>query len=170
MWIARLDRRAGAAVRRGVARRRGGVRAARALAAGLSPAFRLLVAGLIASRAGRGAGADALVAGVVAALAARGLRDALGRPRPGARRDAGFPSRHAAAAAAIAGVVSRHHPRLGRALAGAAALGLAARVAAGEHEPGDILAGASLGAVIALSLRGSVARSLAFRRCRPPRP
>lgn len=165
MGIARLDRRLGAAIRRSAGRHRGGARVARGVARALGPAFRLLVAGLLASRGGRQAGAEALVAAALAALAARGLRDALARPRPGPRADGGFPSRHAAAAVAIAVATGRRHRRLGAALGGAAALGLAGRVAAGEHEPGDIAAGAALGAAVARAAREPMAGPLAFRRC-----
>lgn len=136
MRLSALDRRAGAQVRRAVAR---------AAAGALSPSFRLLVALLIAERARRRTGLHALASGVAAATAARILRDRIARPRPGHRPDGGFPSRHAAAAAAIARAASRREPGLGRALAGAAALGLAGRVATAEHEPADLVAGAALG-------------------------
>jgi membrane-associated phospholipid phosphatase len=105
----------------------------------------MVVALLILRRGRRRTGLHALASGVAAAMAARALRDRVGRPRPGDRPDGGFPSRHAAAAAAIARAASRREPRLGRALAAAAALGLAGRVATAEHDPADIAAGAALG-------------------------
>lgn len=118
----------------------------------MSPAFRIAVAALIVRRSSRRTGLEALAAGVGAALAARALRDRLGRRRPGARREGGFPSRHAAAAAAIAGSVARHDRRLGGALALAAGIGGAARVATAEHEPGDIAGGVALGVATTWSL------------------
>ena len=145
MGLSTLDRRAGAAVRRAVGRVPGGPGAARAAAGILSPAFRILVALLIARGGHRRTGLHALAAGVLAATAARLLRDRLARPRPGDRGGGGFPSRHAAAAAAIARAAWRREAGLGRALAGGAAVGLAGRVASAEHEPADVLAGAALG-------------------------
>jgi membrane-associated phospholipid phosphatase len=142
-----MDRRAGAAVRAMVARVPGAPRAARIAASGLSPAFRLLVAAMIAGRSTRRLGLEAGAAGVGAALTARLLRDRLGRPRPGSRREGGFPSRHAAAATAIGRAVGRRHAGAGAALLGAAAVGMAARVATAEHEPADIVAGVALGVV-----------------------
>lgn len=118
----------------------------------MSPAFRIVVALMIADRRTRPAGLRALAAGGGAALAARALRDRLDRPRPGGRAEGGFPSRHAAAACAIAATAGRAHPRLHAALAAAAGAGSLARVAAAEHEPADILAGAALGLVTAAAL------------------
>lgn len=118
----------------------------------MSPAFRIAVAALILRPSSRRAGIEALAAGVGAALAARALRDRLGRPRPGERTEGGFPSRHAAASAAIAGAVARRDRRLGGALALAAGLGGVARVATAEHEPGDIAAGVALGVATAWGL------------------
>ncbi|MEW6583562.1 MAG: phosphatase PAP2 family protein [Actinomycetota bacterium] len=150
--ILAADRRAGAALARATARLPGGATAARLAAAALSPAFRGVVAMLLASRARRRSGVDALASSVVAATAARLLRDRLRRPRPGPRADGGFPSRHAAAAVAITTSVRRRDPRLGAALAVAAAVGLAGRVAARHHDPADIAAGAVLGAATASAL------------------
>lgn len=147
--LTRLDRRMGDAVRRAARTVPGGPAAARAAAGTLGPAFRVLVAVLIVLRPTRRAGLEALAAGVAAALAARVLRDRVARPRPGARAEGGFPSRHAAAATAIATTAGRGHPGLGRALRVAAALGLTGRVASAEHEPADIAAGAALGLVAA---------------------
>lgn len=150
--VTEIDRRLGAAVRRAAARPPGGTWAARLAAHALSPGFRAVVAAMIARRATRPAGVRALAAGVAAAMTARALRDRVGRTRPGARTEGGFPSRHAAAAAAIAGTVARRHARLGRALAVCAAVGLAGRVAVAEHEPADIAAGAGLGIAVAAVL------------------
>jgi membrane-associated phospholipid phosphatase len=147
--LTRLDRRLGDAVRRAATALPGGPDAARFAAGTLSPGFRVLVAVLIVLRPTRRAGLEALTAGVAAALAARVLRDRVGRPRPGSRAEGGFPSRHAAAATAIATTAGRGRPRLGRVLRGAAAVGLAGRVASAEHEPADIAAGAALGLVAA---------------------
>jgi membrane-associated phospholipid phosphatase len=145
MGLSALDRRAGDAIRRAAGRVPGGPAAARAAAGALSPAFRIVVALLIIRGGRRRTGLHALASGVVAATAARALRDRLARPRPGDRPDGGFPSRHAAAAAAIARAASRREPGLGRVLAAGAAVGLAGRVAAAEHEPADVLAGIALG-------------------------
>ena len=151
--LSRIDRRLGARIRRAVAGVPGGPPAAEALASGLSPAFRLVVAGLVARRAHRASGLRALAAGVGAATAARLLRDRLGRRRPGPRAEGGFPSRHAAAATAIAVTVIGRERGLGRLLLGAAALGGVARVATAEHEPADIVAGAALGILASGAVR-----------------
>jgi membrane-associated phospholipid phosphatase len=146
--LTRIDRRAGAGLRRAIAALPGGREAARLAAGALSPAFRVAVAVMIARAGSRRAGLEALAASVGAATAARLLRDRLARRRPGRRNDGGFPSRHAAAATAIARAAARHHAGLGRALAAAAALGLVARVASAEHDPADIAAGAALGLAV----------------------
>ncbi len=143
--LTRLDRRAGARLRAAVAALPGGRAAARLAAGALSPGFRVAVALMIARAGSRRAGLEALAAGAGAATAARLLRDRLARRRPGGRAEGGFPSRHAAAAAAIARATARRHPALGRALAAAAVVGLAARVASADHDPADIAAGAALG-------------------------
>jgi membrane-associated phospholipid phosphatase len=151
--ISRLDRRLGALVRSATASVPHGPRVAATVASSMSPAFRLVVALMIADRRRRTAGLRALAAGVAAALAARSLRDRLARPRPGPRVEAAFPSRHAAAGAAIAVAVAGPEPRLGRALAGAVAVGALARVATAEHEPGDVLAGGALGLIVGRAMR-----------------
>jgi hypothetical protein len=143
--LTRIDRRAGARLRAAVARVPGGTPAARLAAGALSPGFRLAVALMIARGGSRRAGLEALAAGAGAALAARLLRDRLARRRPGPRGEGGFPSRHAAASAAIARSTWRHHQGLGRVLATAAVVGLTARIASAEHDPADIAAGAALG-------------------------
>jgi membrane-associated phospholipid phosphatase len=151
--LSRIDRRLGARVRGTVEGVPCGARAAAVVASGMSPGFRVAVGLLVAGRDRRGTGLRALAAGVAAAVAARLLRDRLGRRRPGERQDGGFPSRHAAAAAAIAATVWRREPAIGRGLAVAAAAGGLARVATAEHEPADIVAGAALG----LGVAGAVA-------------
>jgi undecaprenyl-diphosphatase len=114
----------------------------------LSPAFRALVAVMVLVPRTRATGTRAGIAAVAAALLARGLRDSIGRRRPGDRAEGGFPSRHAAAAVAIAHTAGRRDPRLGAALGAVALAGLVGRVACAEHEPGDILAGAALGVAV----------------------
>jgi undecaprenyl-diphosphatase len=143
--LSQLDRRLGRAVRALVATLPGGRSGAVVIARVMSPAFRLAVAVMILRRRTRGTGLRCLGAGVAAGVAARILRDRLGRPRPGERGDGGLPSRHAAASAAIARTAADGAPRAGRALAAAAVVGMAARVAAAEHDPADIAAGAALG-------------------------
>jgi undecaprenyl-diphosphatase len=143
--LSRIDRRLGDRVRGAVGGVPGGARAASAVASGMSPGFRVAVGLLVAGRGRRATGLRALAAGVAAAMTARLLRDRLGRRRPGARQEGGFPSRHAAAATAIAATVWRGEPAIGRGLAVAAAAGGLARVATAEHEPADIVAGAVLG-------------------------
>ncbi len=140
-----IDRRAGAGLRRAVAALPGGRRAAGLAAGALSPAFRVTVAVMIVRPASRRAGLEALAASVGAATVARLLRDPLARRRPGPRAEGAFPSRHAAAATAIACAAARHDLALGLALAGAAAVGLVGRVASADHDPADIAAGAALG-------------------------
>lgn len=140
-----FDRRAGQRVRNGIARLPGGAAASRIASGALAPAFEALVAALLVRSHARRAGVEALVAGAGASLAARAARDAIARPRPGPRAEGGFPSRHAAAAVAIARAVARRHPGLRPWVAAAAAAGLVGRVATGQHDPGDIVAGAALG-------------------------
>jgi undecaprenyl-diphosphatase len=143
--LLQLDRRLGRAVRRLVGAVPAGPSWARAVARVMSPAFRVAVAVMILRRRTRATGLRCLVAGMGAGMSARMLRDRLGRPRPGDRTDGGLPSRHAAASAAIARAAAAGAPRAGRALAVGAVVGMAARVAAAEHDPADIAAGAALG-------------------------
>jgi len=143
--LLQLDRRLGRAVRRLVAALPGGVSAARVIARVMSPAFRVAVAVMILRRGTRATGLRCLGAGVAAGVAARVLRDRLRRPRPGDRPDGGLPSRHAAASAAIARTAAAGAPRVGRAMAVGAVVGMAARVAVAEHDPADIAAGAAVG-------------------------
>jgi membrane-associated phospholipid phosphatase len=148
MRLFALDRRLGRAIRRRVTGIPGGAVTAERAARVLSPAFHLAVALAIASRRTRATGLRMLAAGVAAALIARALRDRIGRPRPGGRGEGGFPSRHAAAAVAIA-ITARRRPAVALLLWPIAAAGLLGRVAAGEHEPADIAAGGGLGLVTA---------------------
>jgi undecaprenyl-diphosphatase len=110
--------------------------------------------------------------GALTALAAAGVALALNlalshlwaRPRPfvahpatvhmllAHSRDASFPSDHAAAGFAVAVVLFRQHVRLGWTALALAALMSFARVYVGDHYPGDVLAGAVIGAAVALAL------------------
>ncbi|MGE0026415.1 MAG: hypothetical protein AB7O78_07785 [Thermoleophilia bacterium] len=143
--LLQLDRRLGGALRRLVAALPGGPSWARVTARVMSPAFRMAVGVMILRRRTRATGLRCLGAGVMAGMAARLLRDRLGRPRPGGRADGGLPSRHAAASTAIARTAAAGAPRVGRVMAAGAVVGMAARVAAAEHDPADIATGAALG-------------------------
>lgn len=156
--LSSIDRRAGRVLRSAAGRAPGASRAAKISADAMSPAFRLVVASLIAHPARRREGFEALAAGVIAARAARAARDRLGRPRPGPRSDAGFPSRHAAAAAAIAHSVGRHHPHAGAILTAAVVVGLTGRAVTGQHDPADLAAGALLGAGVGLAVAAAARR------------
>lgn len=156
--LAAADRRLGRAVRERVGRRPGLDRTARLAGTLLAPAFELLIVALIADRPTRAAGVRAGASAVAAAAAAKGLRDMIDRPRPGERSDGGFPSRHAAAASAIARSVGHSNRSLGRLVGAVAAIGLVGRVVSAEHDPADIVAGvvvgcAAAGAVAAVSDR-----------------
>ncbi len=143
--LSRADRTAGRALRHAGERVPAAAAVARAVARGLSPAFRGIVGALVLARPCRAVGIAALAAGVAAGLTARVLRDRVDRRRPGARHEGGFPSRHAAAATAIARAVGRRRPALGAALWGAAAIGLTGRVLTSDHDPADIAAGVVVG-------------------------
>lgn len=149
-----FDRRFGQAIRTRVGSLPGGLPAGRIAADVLAPAFQGVVAAMLVRPRSRRAGVEALAAGALAATAARLARDCIDRPRPGARGDAGFPSRHAAAAVAIAGAVGRRHPTLRPVLFGAAALGLTGRIVSGQHDPADIAAGTLVGAAAGWITRG----------------
>jgi membrane-associated phospholipid phosphatase len=140
-----LDRRLGEALRRGAASVPGGTKAGRIVSGAMEPAFEALVAGMLVRSDARRSGVHALIGAAAASATARLVRDAIGRPRPGTRRDGGFPSRHAAAAVAIARTAGRRHRSLRPWLVGATVAGLIARVVAAEHDPADIAAGAFLG-------------------------
>lgn len=123
-----------------------------------------LVSGKWRSRNGRH---GVVAAGFSAALAlgvAHFITDLLARPRPydahpgeahlfiAPSHDGSFPSDHATASFAIAVALLLRHRKAGLlALALATVLGVA-RVAVGTHYPGDIVAGAALGATAALIL------------------
>lgn len=66
--------------------------------------------------------------------------------------DAGFPSDHATASFAIATAIFLRHRRWGLVALAAAAILSVGRVALGIHFPSDVLAGAALGAAVALLL------------------
>ena len=99
------------------------------------------------------------VADVLAQLSSRGLREAIGRPRPWMRyplphtlvpapRDPSFPSGHTTVAFACATVLSYFAPRLAPLLfLLALAIGFS-RVYVGVHYPLDVLGGAALGVVL----------------------
>lgn len=71
--------------------------------------------------------------------------------------DGSFPSDHAAAAVAIATVLFLAHRRLGAVALAAAALVCVARVYVGAHYPGDVAAGAAVGAGVAWLAYGPLA-------------
>ncbi|MBU6363951.1 MAG: phosphatase PAP2 family protein [Acidobacteria bacterium] len=147
--ILAVDRRAGGQVRSIVASVPGGHEYARLTADIMAPAFQVLVVGLIVMPGSRMVGVRAALAGTAAGLGAKVARDAIDRPRPGPRGEGGFPSRHAASSTAIALSVARERPLLGAAALIGAVAGLAARVAAADHDPLDVVAGAGLGAAVA---------------------
>lgn len=140
-----FDRRLGRTIRAAADTVPGGRRAGVVAGDALAPLFEGLVAGMLVRPAARPGGVAALASGALAAGAARVARDRIGRPRPGTRPDGGLPSRHAAAAVAIARAAGRRHPRLRPWLAVAAIAGLGGRVVSGHHDPADIVAGAALG-------------------------
>ncbi|MER8188328.1 phosphatase PAP2 family protein [Kitasatospora sp. NPDC094015] len=125
----------------------------------------------------RGAGALAL-ASLTANVLAKG---ASRRPRPvidqvpAVRRllvqprTTSFPSGHSASAAAFATAVAIESPLLGLAVAPVAAGVMASRVYVGVHYPGDVLAGAALGAgLAALTLRWWPPRAMRPATAAPP--
>ncbi len=147
--INRLDRELGARMRGRVARRG---RFARTLAVAggvMSPLYRIMVLALILWRPTRMRGIRALIGAVAAAMIARRMRDGIARPRPGVRAEGGLPSRHAAAAVAIAGIVAERRRRLSLPMAVITAIGLSGRISTGDHDPADVVAGAVLGGVVA---------------------
>jgi len=145
----RLDREVGARLRSRIAGR-GRVARTLAVAGGvMSPVYRVLVLVLILWRPTRTRGVRALVAAASAALIARRLRDEIARPRPGVRPEGGMPSRHAAAAVAIAGIVAERRRGLGLPMGVITAIGLTGRISTGDHDPADVIAGALLGGIVA---------------------
>lgn len=142
--VAHIDRQAGAALRR-----RAEATGVRPLAVGaseaLAPVFQITVAAMIVVPTTRRAGVEALVSGALAATGAKLMRDRVDRRRPGPRSEGGFPSRHAAAAVAIARSAHRSGGPAGVALGLIALGGLAGRVLSAAHEPADIAGGALMG-------------------------
>lgn len=143
------DRALGARLRGVLTRRTAVARTLECAARAMSPAYRLAVLALILWRPTRLRGLRALAAGVIAAMAAKRLRDEVSRPRPGQRDGGGWPSRHAAAAVAVASVVAERRPAIGVPLAVATGVGLLGRVSTGDHDPADLVAGAVLGRLVA---------------------
>ena len=159
-----MDRALGRRVRDGAARV-GVAEPLRVAGRALAPTFRGLLVVLAWRRRTRSMAVEAIAASLLAAGAARVLRDAIGRPRPGPREDGGFPSRHAAAATAIAGSTAAQG--VGVPLIGAAAAtGLLGRIVAGDHDPADIGAGVALGLAATAVCRG-VRRVVDSKRPRP---
>lgn len=126
----------------------------------------LLVAALLVGGAGqrrrRRAGFVAVVATPVALAVAQVVSRLVDRPRPFVEHpvavalfsrgsaDAGFPSDHATASFAIATALVLYDRRWGIVALVLATLLSVGRVALGLHYPTDVLAGAALGAVVAL--------------------
>src|SRR5271157_826280 len=147
--IDRFDRELGACLRECVADRSRLARTLALAADAMAPVYRLVVLVLILWRPTRGRGLRALVAAVAAALIAKRIRDGVARPRPGLRSGGGLPSRHAAAAVAIAGIVAQRRRALALPMAAITAVGLMGRISSGDHDPVDVVAGAVLGGVVA---------------------
>ena len=158
------DRRAGREVRDRVRALPAGHESARLAADAMAPAFQALVLSLLLLPGSRMLAVRAAAAGAAAGLVARVARDAIDRPRPGHRAEGGFPSRHAASSTAIASVVARERPVLGAVARLMAAMGMAARVAAADHDPLDVVAGAGLGAAVARVMRRRPRRRSGTRR------
>ena len=112
-------------------------------------------------------GRHGVVAAGFSALLALGVAhlivDLWARPRPyiahpdvhlfiARSADASFPSDHATAAFAIAVALFLRHRRVGWVALGLATVVSIARVAVGTHYPGDVAAGAAIGAAAALVL------------------
>jgi undecaprenyl-diphosphatase len=150
------------------------VNAAELLFAGMLVAAFVLVGGHRRRDMRRAAAAAGLSAGVALAIAhvVSGIVD---RPRPFvtdpggvhlfARHaaDPGFPSDHATAAFAIATALMLRNRAWGAVvLAFAVVLGVG-RVAMGVHYPSDVLAGAALGALVALTLWWTPIRGVTHR-------
>jgi len=103
------------------------------------------------------------------------IKPVVRRPRPGLRGvprvrrlavqplTTSFPSGHAASAAAFAVAVGAERPRAAWVLGPVAAAVAYSRVHVGVHYPGDVAAGAAIGAAVALAA-GQVGRS--FRAAR----
>ncbi|CAN5247495.1 phosphatase PAP2 family protein [soil metagenome] len=102
-----------------------------------------------------------IAVGLISLLAYLGLKRTLGRPRPHlscteirvhARilDQFSFPSGHSVHAAAFTTVFACHYPAVALILSPIAALILVSRVVLGLHYPSDVIAGAAMGAGIAL--------------------
>ncbi len=115
-----------------------------------------------------------LGAAVVADLLTRGLKEAVGRPRPhlppgephrlvGLPSDPSFPSGHAAVCFACATMLALLVPRLAAPVLVLAAAIAFSRVYVGVHYPVDVLAGAALGAAVAIALRRLAASRMRSR-------
>ena len=117
-------------------------------------------------------GATALVANAVVKPVGRRHRpDAEGEEVPQERRvrmpvTRSFPSGHTAAAVAFASGVGQVMPSAGAPLYGIAALVGYSRVHTGVHYPGDVLAGALLGAVTSDVVGAVIVRRIRHRRRR----
>lgn len=132
--------------------------------------FAALLAGLFLARgrlrsvAARRAVAAAGFSALLALAAAQVISHLWERPRPyvahaadahlfiPASHDPSFPSDHATAAFALAVALLLRHRRAGVVAVALAVLVSVARVAVGTHYPGDVVAGAALGALAALVL------------------
>ncbi|MEU3573746.1 phosphatase PAP2 family protein, partial [Kitasatospora sp. NPDC036755] len=123
------------------------------------------VLGTVGGRRGRRAALRGLGSLAIASATANTVaKHATRRPRPAAdgvpaiRRllrqpvTTSFPSGHAASAAAFATGVAIESPLLGAAVAPVAAAVAFSRVYTGVHYPGDVLAGAALGAGVGVSI------------------
>jgi undecaprenyl-diphosphatase len=134
-------------------------------------ALAFLAIGSWASEGARRGAVSAAAALAIALLLAKLLSEAVNRSRPFVAhhdihllaqhaRDAGFPSDHATGAFAIATALLLRHRRWGL-LALLLAAGVAvSRVVVGAHYPTDVLAGAVLGATVALALYAPPIRRL----------
>lgn len=126
-------------------------------------AIGFLAAGRYASRPARRGAVAAAFSLVIGLLLAQLIAGIVDRARPfvthpdihllsAHARDAGFPSDHATGAFAIAVALLLRHRLLGAAALVVAVLIAVARVAVGAHYPTDVVAGAALGAAVALAL------------------
>jgi glycosyltransferase 2 family protein len=117
-----------------------------------------LVTGAVIRVAGhRGLGTRVMTVGALTWVAAKAVKPSVRRDRPAAtipktrvlgheQSGLGYPSGHAAVAAATAAVVAPHLPRRWRPVAWAVALGVGpTRVYVGAHLPLDVLGGVALG-------------------------
>ena len=145
------------------------VDAAEVLFLALLAALFALARGFSRAPARRGAAAAGLSA-VVALGIAQVLAKAVDRPRPFVAHpsgvhlfaphaaDAGFPSDHATASFAIAVAILLRSRRWGYLTLAMATVLCVGRVALGFHYPSDVLAGAALGAAVALALNAPPVR------------